>query len=502
MTTLTHRKLAASNVPEKSGWILSALALGLTMALHFPLAHAADPDEASRPRRMVALTDIEADPDDTQTLIRLLLYSNLIDIQGLVATTSVHQKTVVAPESIRRVIETYRAVRQNLMLHEPGYPEADALLGLVKRGLPVYGMEGVGPGRNSEGSEWILRVLEQRDDRPLWISIWGGANTLAQALHELRTTRSEPEVRRLVAKLRIYTISDQDDSGIWIRKEFPELFYIVSPGGYGAGTWTAINHVVPEFDNTTIGNRWLAENVQQGHGPLGARYPDVAYGMEGDTPAWLGLVPNGLNVPERPDWGGWGGRYELRRPELETMDPKGFTGGVPVEPEPRPIWTNASDSYVPPVTNDYGRAMHPGEKSFEGFRVTLWRWRDDLQNDFAARMDWTTLPYSRVNHAPLPVLGHAAALTVKSGEYFRLDAHDSTDPDGDSLAFWWIQYPEAGGYKGAPFRYAGAENMARITLIAPEVGKEETTHVVLRVTDRGSPPLSRYKRVIITVQPK
>jgi hypothetical protein len=184
------------------------------------------------------------------------------------------------------------------------------------------------------------------------------------------------------------------------------------------------------------------------------------------------------------------------------MDPKGFTGGVPVEPEPRPIWTNASDSYVPPVTNDYGRAMHPGEKSFEGFRVTLWRWRDDLQNDFAARMDWTTLPYSRVNHPPLPVLGHAAALTVKSGEYFRLDAHDSTDPDGDSLAFWWIQYPEAGGYKGAPFRYAGAENMARITLIAPEVGKEETTHVVLRVTDRGSPPLSRYKRVIITVQPK
>jgi hypothetical protein len=44
--------------------------------------------------------------------------------------------------------------------------------------------------------------------------------------------------------------------------------------------------------------------------------------------------------------------------------------------------------------------------------------------------------------------------------------------------------------------------MARITLIAPEVTKEETTHVILRATDRGSPPLSRYKRVIVTIQPR
>jgi Cellulose-binding Sde182, nucleoside hydrolase-like domain/Cellulose-binding protein Sde0182, C-terminal domain len=501
MTTLTRPEIVAASLPRKNVWASTALALGLAVALH-PLAHAADSGEPDQRHRMVVLTDIEADPDDTQTLVRLLLYSNVIDIRGLIATTSVHRKTAVSPDSIRRVIEAYRAVRENLTLHEPGYPGADALLGLVKRGLPVYGMEGVGPGRNSEGSNWILQVLEQPDDRPLWISVWGGANTLAQALHELRTTRSEPEVRRLVAKLRVYTISDQDDSGIWMRKEFPELFYIVSPGGYGAGTWTGINHVVPGFDNTTISNPWLAENIQQGHGPLGARYPDVAYGMEGDTPSWLGLVPNGLTVPERPDWGGWGGRYALYRPELEAMDPKGFTGGVPVEPEPRPIWTNASDVYVPPVTGDYGRAMRPGEKSFEGFRVTLWRWRDDFQNDFAARMDWTTRPYSKANHPPVPVLGHAAALTVKSGEHFQLDAHDSTDPDGDSLAFWWIQYPEAASYKGAPLRYAGAENMARITLIAPEVQKEETTHVILKVTDRGSPPLSRYKRVIVTIQPK
>lgn len=106
--------------------------------------------------------------------------------------------------------------------------------------------------------------------------------------------------------MRVYTISDQDDSAAWIRQTFPNLFYIVSPGGYGAATWTGINHVVQGIDNTRISNAWIAEHIQQGHGPLGAKYPDVAYGMEGDTPSWLNLINNGLHAPEHPNWGGLG----------------------------------------------------------------------------------------------------------------------------------------------------------------------------------------------------
>jgi hypothetical protein len=132
---------------------------------------------------MVVLTDIENEPDDTQSMVRLLLYSNAIDLQGLIATTSTHLKSTVAPESIHQLVDAYGEVRANLLLHEPGFPEAAALHALVKSGLPVYGMGGVGPGKDSEGSEWIVRVLEQDDDRPLWVSVWGGANTLAQALH-------------------------------------------------------------------------------------------------------------------------------------------------------------------------------------------------------------------------------------------------------------------------------------------------------------------------------
>jgi hypothetical protein len=454
---------------------------------------------ADKPR-LVVLTDVENEPDDTESLVRLMLYSNVVDLEGLVATTSVHLKTRVAPDSIRRVIRAYGQVRENLQKHEAGYPAADTLMGLVKTGPAAYGMQAVGPSQQSEGSEWIIRVLDQPDDRPLWITAWGGPNTLAQALFKLRSTRSEDELKRLVAKLRVYTISDQDDSGPWIRKNFPGLFYIVSPGGYGAATWTGIMHVEPGFDNTTISNRWLAENIQQGHGPLGALYPDVAYGMEGDTPSWLGLVPNGLNAADHPEWGGWGGRYELYVPEIATMDPQGFTGGVPVNPETRPVWTNAVDDYAPPVLGEHGRATRSGEKSLRSFRATIWRWRDDFQNDFAARMDWTIKPFAEANHPPVPELSHADTLAVHPGERFQLDAHASRDPDGDSLSYWWFHYPEAGSYRGK-ISVEGAPNTARVHVVAPKVDRTETAHFILRITDKGSPALSRYRRVIVTVVP-
>jgi hypothetical protein len=480
------------------------LSLGRTLFLGlglFLLKPALLAGPTSGQERMVVLTDIENEPDDTETTIRLMLYSNQIDLQGLVATTSVHQKARVAPESIRKVIQGYAKVRDNLLKHEAGYPTAESLMGLVKSGQPVYGLQGIGDGKDSEGSDRIIQVLEQDDARPLWVTAWGGPNTLAQALHKIRATKSAAETARLVAKLRVYTISDQDDSGPWIRREFPDLFYIVSPGGYGAATWTGIMHVVPAFDNTTISNRWLADHIQQGHGPLGALYPDVAYGMEGDTPSWLALIPNGLSVPEHPEWGGWGGRYEKYIPKLEDMDPKGFTGGVPVEPETRPIWTNAVDDYTPPVAGEFGRATKRGGQSFKEFRATVWRWREDFQNDFAARMDWTTKDWADANHPPVAVLGHAAALTVKSGQHFQLDASGSTDPDGDSLSFYWFPYPEAGTYKGAvPIN--GAQNLARIPLVAPKVEQAATVHFIVKVTDRGRPALTRYQRVIVTIQPE
>jgi hypothetical protein len=451
--------------------------------------------------RVVVLTDIEADPDDTQSLIRLLLYSNNIDIEGIIATTSCWMPDKVYPQSIKKVIQAYEKVQPNLKKHHPGFPEATKLYPLVKKGLPKYGMKGVGKGMDSEGSDWILKILEKEDERPLWISTWGGVNTLAQTLFKIKETKSKTEAKRLIGKLRVYTISDQDDSGIWIRNNFPDLFYIVSPGDdYGNATWTGINaSYIQGVDHTKISNQWIAENIQQNHGALGASYPDVAWGMEGDTPAFLSLIENGLNNSEHPGWGGWGGRYELYKPDFSKMEDGSSI--VTIAPETRKIWTNAIDSYTPYCYNEFGRSVKQDTQTFIDFKVTLWRWRDDFQNDFSARMDWCYMSYEEANHPPIPKLSHSDRIVVKSGESFSLDAFPTTDPDGDSFSFLWFNYPEAGTYKKL-IKVNGAENVHIAHFTAPEVKKEKTAHFILKVTDRGEPQLSRYKRVIVTIKPK
>jgi hypothetical protein len=471
---------------------VSPFGLGLLLALLASL-----PTQAGQAKhRLLVLTDIEADPDDSQSLVRLLTYANDLDIEGLVATTSIHQRDRVAPETIHKIIDAYGNVQDNLLRHDRGYPTAWELHSKVKQGVPLYGMQGVGEGHDSEGSEWIIRSLEKADDRPLWVSVWGGPNTLAQALWKIRETKTPDEAGALYSKLRVYTISDQDDSAPWIRKTFPGIFYIVSPGSsrnsYRRATWGAIASPAPGSNTEVVSKEWIARNIQQGHGPLGAKYPDVAYGMEGDTPSYLGLIPNGLNEPEHPDWGGWGGRYELSTPEGET----------------RPIWTNADDTYRP---SGMMRILGPGADSteYKSNQVTLWRWREEFQNDFAARMDWTVKSYDEANHPPVPVLAHPDSFTVRAGDQFKLDADGTFDPDGDSLSYFWSQYPEAGMFRGivsfgSPSGFGPlSPNLYNVhTVIAPEVENPQTVHFILKVTDKGTPPLTRYARVIVTIVPK
>ena len=165
--------------------------------------------------------------------------------------------------------------------------------------------------------------------------------------------------------------------------------------------------------------------------------------------------------------------------------------------ETRPIWTNADDYYVPYVPSEYGRSVRRDTTSFTGNKVTLWRWRDAFQHDFAVRMDWTIVPYEEANHPPVPPPGEE--ITVRSGEYFTQDGSGTADPDGDALSFLWFHYPEPGS-DVAPIRLY-AENLYRLSIPAPEVDVPKTTHFVLAVTDKGTPALTRYKRVIVNIEP-
>ena len=152
--------------------------------------------------RTLVLTDIENEPDDAQSLVRLLTYANQWDIEGLIATTSFWKKKSIADWRIYEILEAYQKVQPNLARHEAGYPTYEEMKALVKKGLPVYGMEGVGEGKDSEGSDWIIKVLEKEDERPVWVQIWGGSNCLAQALWKIRHTKSPAEAAILYKKLR------------------------------------------------------------------------------------------------------------------------------------------------------------------------------------------------------------------------------------------------------------------------------------------------------------
>ncbi len=107
-------------------------------------------------------------------------------------------------------------------------------------------MEGVGEGKDSSASQRLIEAIDKADERPVWVTVWGGPNVLAQALWKVRATRHATELENFVSKLRVYAISDQDDSGPWLRKEFPKLFYVVSPGFHSGGayhhaTWSGIS---------------------------------------------------------------------------------------------------------------------------------------------------------------------------------------------------------------------------------------------------------------------
>jgi len=135
--------------------------------------------------------------------------------------------------------------------------------------------------------------------------------------------------------------------------------------------------------------------------------------------------------------------------------------------------------------------------------VSVWRWREDFQNDFAARMEWTTKPYSETNHPPVVVLAEntPAEFTVHSGQEFHLNATGSYDPDHDSISYYWFQYVEASD-PAEPINIAQfSQALADFPVRAPKVDSPRTVHFICRVVDRGVPPLARYRRVIVHIIP-
>src|SRR5436190_15756702 len=222
--------------------------------------------------RVFVLTDIANEPDDQMSMVRFLVYSNEFDVEGLVASTSTWMRNRIRPDVINTLLDAYAQVKPTLERHAPGYPDPAMLKTLVAGGQTAFGMAAVGQDKMTAGAELILKAADENDPRPLWIAVWGGANTLAQALMHARATRTAAELAALVGKLRVYTISDQDDAEPWIRREFPGLMYIAMPSTpdgdqYASATWTGISgdkfyKNAPGADFTTFSTPWVDANIR------------------------------------------------------------------------------------------------------------------------------------------------------------------------------------------------------------------------------------------------
>ena len=441
--------------------------------------------------RIVVLTDIapgDIEPDDQQSLIRLFVHADLFEIEGLIASGGWNSSGRSYPESwmniIQSSIDLYEKDLPNLMkrsdqtgflplneeLHQQkiGYwPSAEYLRSRTMLGSLDLGYQKLGDNNNSPGSDLIIKLVDENDDRPLFITVWGGGNTLAQAIWKVKQERTGEQLKKFLNKLCVYTITDQDvpwderhsnysfSSHQWMRREFEkDLMFI-----WDESAWLSHN---------ALGSaNWREyEKHIQNQGNLGSIYPKFKYGVEGDTPSFLHVLPNGLNDPMAPNQIGWGGYFE---------------------------WGLGMDQETESYTNHEGYAKEISKKYETYFYPATF-------NNFAARMYWAK--NGRGNRNPIVVVSGQKEntllkMTPKHGQAMKIDASKSFDPDGDQLTYKWWVLPEAGTYNGNIIMKNA--NTSRATVNIPSDAKGKFIHVICEVTDQGIPNLTSYRRIILEI---
>lgn len=409
--------------------------------------------------RLIIETDAGGDPDDEQSLVRFLLYACEWDVEGIIANRAAARdgenknpaRTGIG--IVRAQVKAYGECWPNLVQHDTRYPKPEALLARTVSGTDD----------TEDAVNLLLAAADSDDPRPVWYADWGtdkGAATvnMKRALDRVLRERGAGGYAAFKNRLRIIGYD-----------QFPE--HTARPPAWKL--W--VNTFQPPMDGKRWYHRFSALTATAGgfditrdcltnHGPLGALYPlnTTHPQKEGDTPAFLYLVPTGMNDPEHPEWGSWAGRY----------GPQENHPGLPY------FHANQTDNWNGSTSRDN----------------TLARWAAGLQNDFRARLDWCAAPRDKANHPPVPHLNTPSQLKVRTGEKLNCTAAASTDPDGNRLTFQWIIYGEAGSYrKPVPFE----TKEAGLTLSVPEDAAGKAIHFILRVTDDGTPPLSRYRRLIV-----
>jgi hypothetical protein len=445
---------------------------------------------AGKPR-VIATTDGEI--DDQCSMVRFLLYANEWDIEGIVTSSSQYHwrgHRWAGDDWIEPYLDAYEKVYPNLVKHDPEYPTPRYLR--ERHVLGNVDAEGE-MDKVTPGSQLIAKVLlDETDDRPVWLQAWGGPNTIARALKTIEE-RHPDKVKEVAKKIRLFLIWEQDDSYQKYIRPHWEKYNILS---IISDQFDAIAYrwydIIPDPEKQYYNASWMKENILNNHGPLCSLYranDNGDFRSEGDSPSFMHSIATGLRSMENPGWGGWGGRY-VRVRNNTWLDP--IVGDRFVYPEGRWYASVSQGRKLRASKNPEDKKLIPQ------YYRPMWRWSIAFQNDWAARADWCVKSPKEANHPPRVTLGHSADLRAVPGGSVKLIAR-AGDPDGDALSYRWWPYQEAGTYKGSvTIRNADSKN-ASFTL-PTDTQSGQTVHIICEVTDSGSPPLTRYQRVVVTVK--
>lgn len=497
----------------------------------------------ARPRIVVT-----ADPelDDNNSLIRFLLYSSDMQIEGLIyASSGYHWKGdgkgtkwfVPGREYARFGLDTcpctswrwakderfiddavdaYSKVYPNLKVHNADYPAPAELKSMIRYGNIEFDGD---ISKNSAGSDLIRSLMLDDKPGPLFITAWGGQSTIARALKSIQeqyeyTTEWESIKKKISQKVVLLPSGDQDDTyAKYIKPDWPDIEYRQFSAGpnYSYGAQLGAK---PE-DSVYLTASWMKENVSD-RGPLGALYRvwgdgkqmvkgDIMdyFGIAGHTNdelkkmgyvvwmpvqqkgSWLGegddhtfmnMLGNGLRAYEVSSYGGWGGR------EAGKKDAINFS-----------ISGDTSAGAMAAALSAMNQSNKNATEAYPDFFP-------QAQRDFAVRLKWSVTPkYANANHAPLVKIEGPLNVLASAGEKIRLNGNAS-DPDGNAISYKWWQF-QAGSYPGK-VNITNTTSTPAEVLIPNDAAGGQTIHVILEVTDNGTPALTNYQRIIITVKNK
>jgi Protein of unknown function (DUF1593) len=505
--------------------------------------------EMQKPR-VVVTTDPEL--DDSNSLIRYLLYSTDFRTEGLVyASSQFHWKgdgtgkrwAVPNREYFRfglnlcpckswrwapgerfidDAVDLYERVYPNLRVHDPDYPTPAALRSKIRWGNVEFDGD---ISKETPGSNLIRDLLLDDDPEPLYLLAWGGASTIARALESIQerydTTAAWPAIRAKVSRKAILSLSgDQDDTyATYIRPNWPDIHALTAGlGGVGVGygafvfasaenapyfsvDWTRANissrgslgahyrvwgdgkQMVPgdRFDYFGLSGQTAAELRATGYVVWLRPRPKGEFLGEGDTFTFFNLIGNGLDAYRDETPGGWAGRVAVN-PASKGPSARTVQGGAATSFD---AFMRSLEGIGPEGPSTRPPSPQPN-------------FTPAAQNGFAARMKWSVTPtYAGANHEPRVTIRGSARISARPGETLRLEG-TASDPDGDALAVRWWRWKDVDTYPG-DVSLSDPTALATRLEVPNDATTGQTIQLVLEATDNGTPPLTRYQRLIVSV---